>query len=332
MSNEGVKIGLALGGGGLLAIGYELGVLNALSKKLGESSVHNFVAYSGISAGSVLASVLASGHDLGVTTDMFMSGKSSLPNGRQFVFENCVAVDWSSIATTVLSWPASIASELSQAIFKRDITRLLMGVSKLIPESFASLDPMVVQLNLLLTGTIEGLWAKSSIQNDRLCVVSYDIDAQESVLFDGSNMAKHSIGECIAASCSIPGVFTARNVDGRRLVDGAIGKTINASWLFNKGADYVLAIQPLPISHPHDHIVSKAAKGMLRTRLDAAKRNYSPKSIFIIEPPKLETADDLPVGLFSHERLQHNYALGFQNAKSWLKTIDGKFFANLHKK
>lgn len=278
-----------------MAIGYELGVLNALSKKLGESSVHKFTAYSGISAGSVLASVLASGHPLGITTEMFMNGEKLPQNGRKFVFENCVAVDWSSIAKAVLSWPTSITSELSHAFFKRDISRLLMGVSKLIPESFASLYPMVGQLNLLLTGTKNGLWSKSGIQIGSLCIVSYDIDAQECVLFDGSNKSSCSIGECIASSCSIPGIFTARNIDGRRLVDGAIGKTINASWLFGKGADYVLAIQPLPISHPHDHIVSKAAKGMLRTRLDAAKRNYSPKSIFIIEPPKLETADDLPI-------------------------------------
>lgn len=83
----------------------------------------------------------------------------------------------------------------------------------------------------------------------RLYITAVDANTGTSVVFD--NTSGVPLERAVAASCAVPGVFPAVEVNGRRYVDGGLRSIANAD--LAAGHDRVVALSPYPVaSHVRD--------------------------------------------------------------------------------
>jgi NTE family protein len=77
----------------------------------------------------------------------------------------------------------------------------------------------------------------------RLLITAVDAETGTSVVFD--NDSGVPLDRAVAASCAVPGVFPAVEVDGRRYVDGGLRSVANID--LASGHRRVLALSPYPV-------------------------------------------------------------------------------------
>jgi len=70
-----------------------------------------------------------------------------------------------------------------------------------------------------------------------LAVVATDICSGEEVIF-----TKGALDKAVRASCSIPGIYTPVEMEGRQLVDGGMAENVPVRALKSLGADVVIAV------------------------------------------------------------------------------------------
>lgn len=75
----------------------------------------------------------------------------------------------------------------------------------------------------------------------RFACVAMDVERDEAV-----HLQSGRVSRAVRASCSIPGVFTPVEIDGRLLVDGGVVCNLPVQAAFDLGADYVIAVDLLP--------------------------------------------------------------------------------------
>ena len=68
-------------------------------------------------------------------------------------------------------------------------------------------------------------------------VIATDLQNGEAVTF-----RKGRVAPAVQASCSVPGIVTPVEIDGRLLVDGSLVNTVPVSVLREMGADYVIGV------------------------------------------------------------------------------------------
>lgn len=85
-----------------------------------------------------------------------------------------------------------------------------------------------------------------------------DLDSGRPVVFD-----RGDIGDCVAASCSIPVVFKPQEIDGRRYVDGGVLRNLPA-WTLRDRVDVLFGINVSPLRH----------RQVAHSLIDTAMRSY----------------------------------------------------------
>lgn len=74
-----------------------------------------------------------------------------------------------------------------------------------------------------------------------LRIVATDLDHGKSVVFTSGNLI-----DCIAASCSVPVLFTPHNIDGCNYVDGGVFKNFPVSTI-REECDYLIGVNASPL-------------------------------------------------------------------------------------
>ena len=88
----------------------------------------------------------------------------------------------------------------------------------------------------------------------QLYVVATNLNTGESVNFGSPGHDRVEISRALVASCALPGLYRAVEIDGEQFVDGALVRTMHASLALEAGCDLVICINPLvpfDASHPH---------------------------------------------------------------------------------
>lgn len=98
----------------------------------------------------------------------------------------------------------------------------------------------------------------------RLHVVATDLNTGESVSFGDRRHDRVPISRALAASAALPGLYPAVEIDGHHYVDGALTRTLDATFALEAGCGLVICINPLV---PYD--ASRDPKG---TRVNLAER------------------------------------------------------------
>jgi NTE family protein len=249
-----MRIGLVLGAGGVLGSAWMVGALAALAQRL-DRPLGEVDLVLGTSAGSVLGAALRGGMD----TSELIAHQSG--------------------ARRVDGLPHVRAVERESGDGLPPVPRLRIGSPRLLAAAAAApcrVHPVVAASGLLPLGRarmgslvhlVDSLQARIGVTADGwvpgapLWIVAVDYDSGRRVVFGRAGAPRSSVADAVLASCSIPGWFAPRVIDGRRYVDGGVASATSVGLLARPGVprlDAVYVLAPLA-SHAYDRPLDPVA-------------------------------------------------------------------------
>lgn len=247
---EAPRIGLVLGGGGVIGNAYITGVLEGLRRATGwDPSGAELVV--GTSAGSVNGGLLAAG----VPTDVLFShicgelsralpGPGAEPAEAARLLARHRDQDWTArlypridqAARPALASPRSVL----RAIANPRRTPFEVLLTGLLPEGNRS--------TRTIGEVVESVWSHGWPRS-RFWAVATDLESGRRVPFGRSGSPATDLHRAVRASCAIPSFFAPVRVHGRRFVDGGIWSVSNLDLVEREDLDLVVCVNPLSPSH-----------------------------------------------------------------------------------
>jgi NTE family protein len=237
------KTALVLAGGGIMGAAYEIGVLTALDQLFAEKfSSNRFDMYIGVSAGSVIAALVASRVLPGRLFQAINRDEKTVFNWRRsdiYRFETGAVLKsiW-----TVASNLVRIYRSYRQSHTQMSLQDLIYILQEQFPSGLFSLDPM--QSYLCRSFAEEGICDHFSELKTELYIPAYDLDTGERVVFGNQSHQDVHICQAITASCAIPYFFRPHKIGGRYYIDGNTGRTTHIDIAIEQGAKLIVLVNP----------------------------------------------------------------------------------------
>ncbi len=270
-----MKIGLALGGGGITGGAFHAGVISALYS-VGGWDARTAEVIIGTSAGSITATSLR----VGLPPGDFLkrqTGEAMSPEGTTIIAR---------VGTPNRSFQATSERSLRPAnpdllkAFARSPGSAHLGkiAAAALPEGTVPTDTIEHNMNALC-------------QNDwpqpHPWITALRLSDGERVIFGqpGSEPLP-SIGSAVAASCAIPGYFAPVKIDGDRYVDGGMTSACNADALVGQGLDAVIISAPMAVHSGLRFAVDMPWRRVIRRQVDreAAALRADGVDVFLFAP------------------------------------------------
>ena len=238
------RTALVLGGGGFTGGVYEIGALRALDLLAVNRTVNQFDVYVGTSAGSFVASLLANG----VTPEEMMR-----------VVNQQVPTPFRDVDRGSLMRPNYLEFAQTAALLP---LRMLGLARTLVTQlgQFSMIDLAVALAGSLPSGMYDGVAIQEYLEkvlsdpdrtNDfrllanELYLAATDLDTCERIVLGGEEWDDVPIARAVAASTALPMVYKPVEIKGRQLVDGGIRSTTNVDIAVERGAKFVIVVNPL---------------------------------------------------------------------------------------
>lgn len=237
------KTALVLGGGGFTGGVYEIGALRALDLLAVNSTVNNFDVYVGTSAGSFVASMLANG----VTPEEMMQVINSDDNmGLEDLDLNKVLKP---------NYLGFLAKGAALPLRTLELLRSLVRIGE-----FSAIDIGVGLAEALPTGIYSGSgladYVEEALSTDgrvndfrlidpELYLTATDLDTCERIVFGEEDWSDVPISKAVECSTCLPIVYKPVDLKGRQFVDGGIRSTTNVDIAVEKGAKFIVVVNPL---------------------------------------------------------------------------------------
>jgi predicted acylesterase/phospholipase RssA len=317
------RYALALSGGGVIGGMYEVGAMTALEERLNGRGA-GFDIYVGCSAGSVVASLLASGVRASEIYQILDEDRDDPLNFRRNVL---FAGDAFRIACTRfgrLVW--AIGKHVVRG--GRCLPDVLARAERELPAGFFTLASLerFIRLGLASRGHRNAFADLPRM----LLIPAIDLNTAERVVFGTGDLASVPISEAVAASSAIPGFFDPYTIGGRDYVDGGVGFSGHADLAAAAGADVVFVVNPL-VPNRTANGASMRARGVY-TIMEQAGRIYSqnllqlgmaslavkfPRTTFHLLQPTQDT--DLLFGpSMGFEASRAALRFGYSSTRTWL--------------
>jgi len=237
------KTALVLGGGGFTGGVYEIGALRALDLLAVNSTVNNFDVYVGTSAGSFVASMLANG----VTPEEMMQVINSDDSmGLEDLDLNKVLKP---------NYLGFLSKGAALPLRTLELLRSLVRIGE-----FSAMDIGVGLAEALPTGLYSGSGLSDYVEealttdgrvNDfrlidpELYLTATDLDTCERIVFGEDGWSDVPISKAVECSTCLPIVYKPVDLKGRQFVDGGIRSTTNVDIAVEKGAKFIVVVNPL---------------------------------------------------------------------------------------
>lgn len=243
------KTALVLTGGGIMGAAYEIGALAALDRLFHRGfSSRRFDIYLGISAGSVIAALMANRIPADGLFAAISSNQRSVFNWQR---HDVYQPDWRALFRTLGDLPRKLLQvrrnyRQNRWVFNpRDFPHLLL---EQFPAGIFSLEPM--QRYLCQAFRTEGVCDDFACLKSELYIPAYDLDRGARVIFGSPGYRNLHICQAITASCAIPLFFRPYEIAGHSYVDGSSGLVTHLDIVIERGARLIVLINPrVPIDN-----------------------------------------------------------------------------------
>ncbi len=237
------KTALVLGGGGFTGGVYEIGALRALDLLAVNSTVNNFDVYVGTSAGSFVGGMLANG----VTPDEMMQVLNTrVPSELEDLDLNRVLKpNYLGFLGKAVSLPLRTLELVRQLARIGELSAIDIGVG------LAEALPTGLYSGAGLADYVEEALSEDGRVNDfrlldrELYLTATDLDTCERIVFGEDGWSDVPISKAIQCSTCLPIVYKPVDLKGRQLVDGGIRSTTNVDIAVEKGAKFIVVVNPL---------------------------------------------------------------------------------------
>ncbi len=320
------RLGLALGGGGVIGGMYEVGVLAALEEEVLEPCACGFDVYVGCSAGSVVASVVANGVS---ACELYRILDGDLPDPLNFRRTSVYSSDSFRRAFVQFARFVWAVGKNATTGMRVSIPDMLARAERDFPAGFFSLAQL--EQHMRTTFAARGLTNSFAELRRPLLIPAVDLDRAERVVFGRGGLAEVPISHAIAASSAIPGFFEPFTINGRDYIDGGVGHSGHADLAAEAGADVVVIVNPLVPALNGEGARSLRQRGLYFI-MEQANRIYSQSLLqrnlsevavrhphataFLIQPPPTGTPLFGPSMGFDASRTALQY--GYVSTKEWL--------------
>jgi Predicted esterase of the alpha-beta hydrolase superfamily len=238
------RTALVLGGGGFTGGVYEIGALRALDLLAVNKTVNQFDVYVGTSAGSFVAALAANG----VTPEEMMR-----------VVNRQVPTPFRDIDRSTLMRPNTLEFAQSLAL----LPLRMLGMARTLVGQLGQVSVVDLAVGLaegLPSGLYDGKGIESYIADvlgdpdrtndfrmlDReLYLTATDLDTCERVILGGDDWEDVPISKAVQASAALPMIYKPVELKGRELVDGGIRSTTNVDVAVERGAKFIVVVNPL---------------------------------------------------------------------------------------
>ncbi len=238
------RTALVLGGGGFTGGVYEIGALRALDLLAVNRTINQFDVYVGTSAGSMIASLAANG----VTPEEMMRvvnqqvptpfeeidlGTLLRPNYGDFVRKGAL------LPLRLLG----LTRELLRNLGSVSLMDLGVALAENLPAGLyngSGLERYIREVLSELDRTDDFRLLRSELH-----LAATDLDTCERIVLGDEGFEDVPISRAVAASTALPMVFRPVEVKGRHLVDGGIRSTTNVDIAVERGARFIVVVNPL---------------------------------------------------------------------------------------
>ncbi|HVL80365.1 MAG TPA: patatin-like phospholipase family protein [Actinomycetota bacterium] len=296
------RIGLVLGGGGVLGAAWLVGSLQALASETGwePASADHIV---GTSAGSAVGALVASGMPPWFLVYHQRGGPTHGMTDRY-------------------GQPVAGAEESSSALFRlsKRIPRLVLGSPELALRTM--INPLryppatalsawigrgvfeTEQIGRLIRSVVAEGWA----DHPNLWVVTVDYRTGRRVVFGRPPAPETDLWRAVEASCAIPGFYEPVRIGGRPYIDGGAWSASNLDLLSEEGLDLVVCLNPMSTLNigPPTTIgerVERRIRGQVGRRLgrEARKLRERGTEVLLIQPGE-EDLDAMGINMMDPKR------------------------------
>jgi NTE family protein len=237
------RTALVLGGGGFTGGVYEIGALRALDLLAVNRTVNDFDVFVGTSAGSFVSSLVANG----VTPEEMMRVVNEQPPSpfRDVDRGQLMRPNITEFAQSAAMLPLRMLGVLKTVATQRGLS--LVDVAAEIAQSL----PSGAYSTHGVEQYLDGVLSESGRVNDfrklkrELYLTATDLDTTERIVFGSDGWDDVSIAKAVSASTALPMVYKPVEIGGRHLIDGGIRSTTNVDVAVERGAKFIVVVNPL---------------------------------------------------------------------------------------
>ncbi|HEX7279553.1 MAG TPA: patatin-like phospholipase family protein [Solirubrobacterales bacterium] len=241
------KTALVLGGGGFTGGVYEIGALRALDLLAVNSTVNNFDVYVGTSAGSFVASMLANGVSPEEMMQVINTQEETELEDLQL--EKVLKPNYLGFLQKTAALPLR-SLELARSMIRfREVSAIDFGVA------MAENLPSGLYSGRGVSDYVAEALGDGGRTNDfrlvdpELYLTATDLDTCERIVFGEQGWDDVPISKAVECSTALPIVYKPVDLKGRQFVDGGIRSTTNVDIAVEKGAKFIVVVNPIVPFH-----------------------------------------------------------------------------------